>query len=331
MPNMENTLVRGFLQNASVSYRNGAYINQEIFPLLDMPSPKTKIHKYNLGDTFRNTAKLRSRGAAVNVQDFDITEVNQDTKQYDQASKITKEDMRDAGLEPGTVPPMNLQQDSVEFNADKIDLGREIRVATHIKAATWADGNAGGEDVAGLWNASESGNTFFTDIETAVQALKVRGVPDMANMRLAMDWKTFWQLNQVTAIREVLKYTSQDRLSPEKLAQYLGLSKIVVGSAIYNTAAKVKGSTTDMTGAYIWDVTGNKGWAFVYYYPPRISLKMLAAGLQPRSKMDTGLFRSTYSWYENKEHSWYFDTQEETGIETIYTGAGYQFTDTHTT
>lgn len=329
MPNMENQLVRGFLQNASIGYKNGAYINQEIFPLLDMPSPKAKITQFNVGDAFRNTAKLRARGAAVNVQDFDITEVNQDTKQYDQAGKITKEDLRDAGVEGA--PTISMEQEILEQNADKIDLAREIRVAAHIKAATWADTVAGGEDAAGNWAAAAgSSNTFFADIQTAVNALKAKGVPDMANMRLAMDWKTFWELNQVADIRDVIKYTSQDRLSPENLARYLGISKIVVGSAIYNTAQKVKAGT-DMTGAYIWDSTGNKGWAFLYYYPARIGLKMMAAGVQPRAKMDTGLFRSSYRWYENKEHSHYYDTQEETGITTIYNGAGYQWTDTHTT
>lgn len=331
MPNMESTLVRGYLQNASIGFKNGSYIADQIFPLLDLPSPKSQITKYNIGDMFRNTAKLRARGAAVNVQDFDVTTANQDTKQYDHAAKITKEDLRDAGLEPGSVPPINLQQEAVEQNADKLDLGREIRVATHIKAVTWADTVSGGEDAAGLWAAKDSTNTFFDDIATAANALKAKGISDMRNMRVAMDWKTFWLLNQVDAVRDVLKHTSQDRMSPEKLAQYLGIGKIVVGDAIYNTANKVKGSTSDMTGAYIWDSTGNKGWAFMYYYPAKIGLKMMAAGVQPRSKMDTGLFRSTYNWYESKEHSWYFDSQEETGIETIYTGAGYQWTDTHTT
>lgn len=331
MPNMEQTLVRGYLQNVSIGFKNGSYIANEVAPLLDMPSPKSKITKYHVGDMFRNTAKLRARGAAVNVQDFDLEEVNQNTKQYDHAHKITKEDLRDAGLEAGSVPPVNLQQEAIEINADKLDLGREIRVAAHVKSVTWADGNAGGEDAAGLWGAKDSTNTFFDDIATAATTLKSKGVSDMRNMRVAMDWKTFWLLNQVDAVREVLKYTSQDRLSPEKLAQYLGIGKIVVGDAIYNTANKVKGSTTDMTGAYIWDSTGSKGWAFMYYYPERLTLKSMAAVVQPRSKMDTGLFRSTYSWHENKEHSWYFDTQEETGIETIYTGAGYQWTDTHTT
>ncbi len=331
MPNMENTLVRGFIQNASIGYKNGSYIANEVFPLLDIHSPKAKITKFNVGEAFRNTAKLRSRGAAVNVQDFETSEVDQNTKQYDHAAKITKEDLRDAGLEPGSVPPINLQQEAVEQNSDKLDLGREIRVAEHVKSVTWADGQSGGEDAAGLWSPTDSTNTFFADISTAVNVLKSKGVPDMKNMRLALDWKTFWLLNQVDAVRDVFKHTSRDRLSPEMLASYLGLGKIVVGDAIYNTANKVKGSTTDMTGAYIWDSTGNKGMAFLYYYPARIGLKMMAAGVQPRSKMDTGLFRSTYTWYENKEHSWYYDSQEETGIETIYTGAAYRWTDTHTT
>jgi hypothetical protein len=69
----------------------------------------------------------------------------------------------------------------------------------------------------------------------------------------------------------------------------------------------------------------------LYYYPPAVGLKMMAAGVQPRSKLPGGAFRASYTWRENKEHANYYETQEESGIQTIYTGAAYQWKDTHTT
>jgi hypothetical protein len=179
MPDISTQLVRGHLQNVSVAYKNGAYINQEIFPVLDMPSPLAKITKYNLGDTFRNEAAVRGRGTAANVRDWKMEPVNVDTKQYAIANRITKEDLRDAGVEGMVSPPVNMQQEAVEGNADKIDLGREIRVAAYIKAATWADGNAGGADAAGNWAASASSNSFFSSIETAMNTLKGKGLENL--------------------------------------------------------------------------------------------------------------------------------------------------------
>jgi hypothetical protein len=329
MPDMQSQVIRGHLQNISVKFHDAELVNAEVFPILDMPSAKAKITTYNRGDQFRDEALARARGTEAAIAEFKFSQADVNTVQYAMKHRITDEDLRDAGLEAGMSPPVNLVQDALERNARKLDLRREIAVASHIFAATWLDGNAGGEDAAGLWAPPGATNTFLADIDTALNAMVKAGVP-IGQVRLLLDYGTMQLLKRVDAIRDQLKYTSNQSLSEDSLAQLLGIQKVVTAKGIKSTAKELKAGT-DFTGAHIWEKNAGKGSAFLYVHPGTPGLKTMAAGYQPRSKLPNGEYRMSDANRRQELKAWEYETQEEVGIVTVSTAAGYLWNDTTTT
>ena len=326
MPDMQSTVIRGHLQNVSVKFHDAELVNTEVFPILDMPSAKAKITVYNKGDQFRDEAAARARGTEAAIADHKLSTIDANTVQYAMKHRITDEDVRDAGLEAGMSPPVNLVQDALERNARKLDLRREVAVSSHIFGATWLDGNVGGEDAAGLWAPPGATNTFLGDIDTALNAMVKAGVP-ISQVRLLLDYGTMQLLKRVDAIRDQLKYTSSQSLSEDTLAQLLGIQKVVTARGIKSTAKELKAGT-DFTGAHIWEKNATKGSAVLYVYPGAPGLKTLAAGYQPRSKMPNGEFRVSKSMRREELSAWEYETQEEVGVVTVSAAAGYLWNDT---
>ena len=217
-------IIRGYVNDFSVRYRNSMLINTEVFPIKELATPKMKILTYNRGEQFQSGAERREPGAEIRTTKPKRSSINTDTKQYAASDFITREDLRDAGLPVHISPPVELVKESLESNAKDLDLGREIRVASHIFADTWADGVSGGTDVAGAW-ANASTSTFLADFDAAILALKKEGVPP-DKLRLMLDFGTMQKIKRIDDVREQLKYTSDRSLTADALARILQISKI---------------------------------------------------------------------------------------------------------
>jgi len=208
LPNVQSSTVRGPLQDASVLFRNQEYIADKVAPIVDNVSKVAKITKYFSGDFFRDEAEVRAPGTRAKRAEYDVEYVNINPVQYAMAREITDEDIQAQG--DFLTPPFNLQQEAIEFCSDKIDLKKEIRVASLIHGGTWADGNAGGEDAGGLWAPSGS-NTFLADIRNGKKTIqsKCGVVPNC----LYMDYGTFENLREEATIADKIKYTQTDILT----------------------------------------------------------------------------------------------------------------------
>lgn len=332
MPDIGAQIVRGHLQDASLAYRNHGYIADEVSPTILLPTNKSKITIYNRGDTFRDEAILRARGTETPSIDWKLSTVNLDTKQYAVKHVITKEDLRDAGINGVETPPVDLQQDAVERNSDKLDLHKEIIVASGILGGTWLDGGAGGSDADAKWVAT-SGNTAIADVDTAARAMENAGIP-RGSLRLMVDSTTWHGMIRTSDFTGMLSYSNVARKAPglmvtqDMVAELLGLNKVVVGYGLYSSAEETAAGT-DFTSVSIWGSA--KGFAFIYYYPERMGLKTMCASATALTKMENGASRATYKWYDNDRHCWIFESQEEYGYQQICSSAGYLWKDTHTT
>lgn len=317
-------IITGYVNDFSVKYRNGMLINTEVFPMLEMPSPTMKILRYKRGEMFQSGAKRREPGTEIETTKTERESVTPQTEQFAASDYITREDLRDQDLPTHLAPPVDLVQDSLEKNAKDLDLGREIRVADAIFAATWADGVAGGKDVAGAWAAAAT-STFLADFDTALTALKKEGVPPN-QLRLMVDFGTMQKLKRIDDLRDQVKHTSSKSITPEILATILEIGKVVVGGSLKNTA-QAKAGEDAYTGAYIWEKNASKGSAFLYNFEAP-KKKCLNAGVQPRSKLDNKQPRITEQYWDKKKKAWFYDSMEETDIQIVAPQAGYLWKDT---
>jgi hypothetical protein len=324
-PNVKEELVAGPLAGISIAYRNAEYIGDKIFPILDGADPKAKITKYQRGAWFRNEAGIRAAGTRARRGGYPITSVSISTDEYAFAKEVTDEDRRFAQLKGA--PVLQPDQDAIEFCADKIDLSKEVRIATLIKGTTWVDGNAGGEDADGKWVAS-SGNTFLTDIATGKKAiLAATGVEPNS---LLIDYATYLGLKEVSEILEKIKYTQRAVFGTDLLASLLDLEQVLVGKAVYSSAKESKAGT-DFTAARIWEINSGKGMGFLYYRAPRLGLKVRTAGLQARIAYENGEIRRTSTWREAAEHQNVYEVAEETDIVAVDANCGYLWADVYAT
>lgn len=314
-PNVRDLIVAGPLANVSLAYRNKSYIADRVFPILDKVSPRAKIARYLKGAWFRDEAGIRGPGGRANRGGYPVDLLSLSTKEYAYAKEVTDEDRRFA-KESGA-PPLKPDQDAIEFTADKIDLSKEVRVASLIITGTWS--GVAGEDAAGLW-AAGAGNTFLADVRARVET--IRANTGMKPNRLVIDHGTYNSLKEESTILDKIKYTERGVLTKELLAAILELDEVLIGEAIKSSAKETKAGT-DFTAVNIWEKNAGKGSAFLYYSPASPGLKVPSAGYQARVAYEDGQARRTSTWREAAEHQDVYEVAEETDI--IQTGADLGF------
>ena len=324
-PRVQELTVRGFLQDASIRFKNTDHIADRVTLMVDNVSKIAKLTKYNVGDWFRDEASVRAPGTRAVRGGFVLGSVNIDPLQFAFAKEITDEDKLAEG--DFNTPPINLISDAIEYATEKIDLKKEVRTSQLIKDTTWSDGNAAGEDVGGLW-APGASNTFLADIrnaKTTVQG-KTGAIPNV----LVMDYLTFENIKEEDTIGEKIKYTQQDVRTEELIARLLQIDEVLIGKSIKNTANEKDGVDT-FTSENIWETNAGKGGAFLFFRPKKLGLKTMAALGQFRTKMPNGKPRQTTFWREPAEHQWVYETAEDTDIALIHANLGYQWIDTFLT
>jgi hypothetical protein len=323
-PNTKDLIVEGPLRNVSIQYRNQAYIADQVFPIIDKIDPKAKIARYLKGAWFRDEAQIRGPGSRAVRGGYPVDFISIATDEYAFAKEVTDEDRRFARSQ--MAPPLSPDQDALEFCADKIDLKKEILVASMISSGTWS--GVAGEDAAGLWSPNDGTNTFVNDVLTRIETIR-SNTGRMPN-RMIIDHATYNKLKENTAILDRVRYTQQGVLTSALLAAMFDLEAIYIATAIKNTALETKAGT-EFTTANVWEKNAGKGSAFLYYAPPRPGLRTPSAGYQARPAYEDGQPRRVVRWREAAEHQDVYEVAEETDI--VQTGAdlGFFWYDTHTT
>ena len=319
-PDTRDLIVAGPLADVSIAYRNQAYIADRVFPILDKVSPRAKISRYLKGAWFRDEADIRGAGAEAKRSGYPIDSLSLNTNEYAFAKEVTDEDRRNSTV--AGAPPLDPDQDAVEFATDKVDLKKEIRVAELIIAGTWS--GVAGEDAGGFWAASDN-NTFLLDIRTRVET--IRSNTGLKPNRLIIDHGTYNSLKEEATILDKIKYTERGVLTKDLLAALLELDEVLVGEAIKNTAKETKAGT-EFTASNIWEKNATKGSAFLYYSPRKPGLKVASAGYQARVAYENGMARRTTSWREAARHQDVYEVAEETDIVQTGTDLGFLWYDT---
>lgn len=318
------------LRNAAIGVPMPEYINGQVFKQIDVTDPKAKITKYLASDFYRNDLKPRSEGGAATRSGFKTTQIEWSTLEYAHASEVTDERRRNSRKLGGQ--PIQPDLKAVELCKRKLLMGKEYRVSQLVKNSTWIDGNSGGEDVEGKWAYGESSNTFITDIQTGVKAFRERGIVSgsMMEIRLLIDDLTFDNVTEISRIRDQIKYTSAENVTPQKLASILKIDNVIVASSVYNSAKETKAGS-EFTSGRFWEINSGKGMAFLYAFPKVIDQDMFTAGLTIRDQFDSaegGGFERLMKWREDSFHKDVYELAENTDEIQVCPEAGYLFKDT---
>jgi len=322
------TIVRGPLADASLQYRNGIFVADQVFPIVNVDSPRTKIWQYDKGTMFRNEAGYRAPGTRARRTGMTGSWVNITTIEYALASEVTDEDRRFARL--NMAPPLQPDQDAVELCANAVDLKKEIAIKTAVLDGTWADGAQYGEDANGLWAATDSTNTALADVNLAFRTIFGK-IGNQTQLRkcLLVDKYAIDKMIEAFALQNSHIYSTGGRPTVEWLRNYFQIDELTVAGAYYDSGNEKKAGGQNSI-AQIWQKNASKGVAFAYVRPQNVGLKTVAPGIQARlmySPEEGGGFRRTTQWREAAEHKDVYEVAEETDVRQVCAEAGYLFKD----
>lgn len=323
-PDVQTEVVRGPLQNISIQYRNHNYIADEIFPLIDGVDTKAKIAQYGKGAYFRDEAGPRGPGSRAKRGGYPIAWHNVTPEENAFAKEVTDEDRRTA--RKANAPPLEPDEDAVEYASDVVDRRREREIASMIFAATWC-GESTGEDAEGGW-AAGAGNTFIEDVESRIETIRKNS--GVRPNRMMISANTLPQLKQESSVLDRIKYTERGIVTAPLIAAMFELDRVFLGDAIYSSAEETA-AADDFDAVDIWEVNAGKGAAFLYYYPPRAGLKMLSAGVQARDNFDDGQVRRITTWREAAEHQDVYEAAESWDFAQVCSYCGFLWKDTIST
>ena len=322
-PDLRSQLVAGPLANVSIAYKNpdDAYIADQVFPIIDNCPPEAKITTYPKGAWFRDEAGMRGPGSRARRGGYPLDSIDISTKEFAFAKEVMDEDREIAALIGA--PPLNPDQDAIEFATDKNMLSKEVRTANIVLTSTWS--GVAGEDAAGLW-AAGAGNTFLADVR--LRAETIRANTGRRPNALVIDEGTYNSLKEESTVLDKIKYTQLGVLTSALLAAILDLKNIFIATAI-KSIAKEKKDGTDFTPVNIWEKNAGKGSAFLFYRPVTPGLKTPSAGYQARKRYRiNGLPIRTETWRENAEHQDVYEVAEETHILQVAADCGFLWVDT---
>ena len=315
------------LQNVSVLYRNQDYVADRVFPIIPNCPPEAKILRYLKGAWFRDEAQMMGDGSEAGRGGYPIDFIDVIPKKYGFAKEVTEGDREAAAAQGG--PPLQPDQDAIEFATDKLLMKREVRVQAKINASVWSGVSATGEDAQGLWAPAGSTNTFIVDVETRIET--IRSATGFRPNVLLMDAITWSKVKQVDAILDRIKYTGAEadpaRVTMRMIAALFDLEEVLVAGAIKSTAKETKAGT-DFTSAPIWTVNTTKGMGFLFYRARSPGLKIPSAGYIARSGLYPEGIR-VRTWFEESKNQDVYEAAEKTDIVASGLDLGFQWSDTN--
>ncbi len=309
-PTPSDAHIDAAMSNISLAYRNAQYIADELFPPVPVGKSSNKYFIFPKGSWFRNEAGVRAPGARAKRGGYVLSNDTYHCDEHAFAKEIPDEDREEADV------PLTPDQDATEFATDKVQLEKEILVASKtIKTGNWTTD----EDAEGHW-AAGSGNTFIADVEKGIEA--IRTLTGRYPNRMVIDSKTLSQIKQESTVLDRIKYTERGIVTPDLIAAMFDLEKVLIGTALYSSAEE-KADGTDFTGVDIWENTATKGSACLLYVPPNPGKKIPSGGY-----LFTRKTRAVRRWREEAEHQDVIEAFEKYDAKVTGSDLGYLFYDT---
>jgi len=278
-PTVRDVHLERALTNISIAYRNGEYIADQVFPIVQVEKRSDYYFTFAKGAWFRDEVALRAPGTRAQRADYAISTASYTCLNY-ALSKAVPDEVR-----ANADQPLRPSIEAAEFVSDALIRAREKRVADVVMTSTnWSYSTS----PTTQWSSDVS--EPFQDIDEAINGVvsTIGRFPNVAVMSYDV-WR--WLKNHPDLLDRV-KFTRPGG-SPEHsdIAGWFGLEKVLIGLSLYDTAKE--GQTASQ--AYLW---GDDFW--VGYVPSSPALMTPAAGY-------------VFNWL-NREVRQYREDQEKTDV-----------------
>lgn len=243
-PTVSDVHINTPLTNISVAYsqRQEAYNATTIFPIVPVSKKSDLFYRYDKGDFLRDEARVRAPATESAGGDYKMTTDSYNANVYAFHKDIDDQTRANADS------MLTLDRSATEFVTNKllIKLERDF-ISNYFGAGIWGTditGVAGTPSAGQVKQWNDAASTPAADVEAGKLAiLAVTG--RMPNV-LAMTVDVFSALRYNANIKDQFKYTSADSIDKNMMANYFGVEKLVILSAIYT--AGNEGAASPVTG-----------------------------------------------------------------------------------
>lgn len=238
-PTLSQVHIQRAVANAAQRYTNPSYIYDQIAPKVTVTKTSDKFFIFDKAEWFRDVAETRRApgtraprgGYTLSTGDYTCEQRAQASPVYDQIRENSDE-------------PLRPFEDAAAWCMQIVRLRCEREAASvFFTGANWTTTSAlSGTD---RWDDFVNSDPC-DDVKTYINT--VQGLTGMRPNTLVIGQQVWDKLSIHPDALDRIKYTQTGILTEALAAQWLGVSRLLVGSAVYNTAAEGQ----SVTMSYIW-------------------------------------------------------------------------------
>jgi len=265
-PTTHDVHIDAALSNISIAYKNEGYVADKLFPVVPVDKQSDYYYIWTKDFWFRDNTRRRGPGATYAEGGLELSNTAFECINWGLSFPLPWEVIQNQDA------AINLEETGAIWLADQFALARELKLKSLIM-----DASAWTTDVTlstTQWSDFANSNPI-SDVETGRQAIKKLTGRD-PNV-IMMNEEVWSKLKNHPDLVDLYKHTQVGVLTPDLVAAVLQIDKLIVGTAVKNTAAE----GADFAGAYIWDKN-----AILMYLAPSPGLAIPSAGY-------------TFSWKQN--------------------------------
>lgn len=298
-PTTQQVHIDRALTDLSVAYTPGEFIAAGVFPTVKVMKLSDKYWIYSKEDFLRRDVGVRAPGTRAKRSDYGVTTGGYSCVEHAIAKSVPDEVQNNADN------PMNPIIDATRYVTEQIFLDKEIDVAGEAFGTGWA----ASATPSASWSASQS--TPLSDVSTARSTIagSIGREPNVGVMGRAL-WAATTENRE---IMDRLRYSSSPTdpaiANLAAVAALFGLSKLLVGSAIYNS------SLEGVAGSYgfVWGTN-----LLVAYVSPQPALMTPSAGY-----VFAATTREIANFREDQERANVIEARESWDTKVVASDAGY--------
>lgn len=221
------------LTNISVAYiQTQGFVSDQVFPTVPVAMQSDLYYTFSRDDFWRDEAKTRAPGTESAGGGFGLS-----TSQYFTTVEAFHKDVSDQ-LRANADSVLQLDTAVTQYVTQKLMIRRERRwVSSFFTTGVW------GTDITGVAASPSAGQTLQWDVAAATPRVDVDAGKVAITQQtgftpntLVICYPALLKLRSNADIRDQYKYTSADSIDEAMLANYFGVGKLVVTSAVYSTA-----------------------------------------------------------------------------------------------
>lgn len=240
-PTLSDLHVDRPLTNVSIAYSQaGKFAARSIFPVIPVTNKSNTYFEYDKADWLRPQAKKRAAGAESPVGGWRVSEGTFNCERFSLSHDVSDPERANAD------PAINLDVEAAEYVTENVELTLEDQWASDFfTTGTW-NGASSSTDMTGQAAPASTSSNFkqwnnvdATPIEDIrAEAREIEENTGYFPNKLILGPRVYDALQDHPDILDRIKYSGKGIVTPELIAQLVGVDQVVVLRATKNTAAE---------------------------------------------------------------------------------------------